>query len=63
MNRLFSFSIATLCFGFAVFARFPADAQEGGASEDTKKAIYMPPGQSKIYEGYFQFSQSNDQVI
>lgn len=42
---------------------FPATAQEGEPAQDTNKAILLPPGQLKAYEGYFQFSQSKDQVI
>ncbi len=41
----------------------PAAAQEREPAQDTNKAILLPPGQLKAFEGYFQFSQSKDQVI
>jgi hypothetical protein len=62
MNRLFNLIAAAFLIGFVLFAAIPAAAQEGQVP-DTNAAIHLPPGKLKAYEGYFQFSQSKDQVI
>ena len=47
----------------AALSWFPAAAQDREPVQDTNKAIQLPPGRLKAFEGYFQFSQSKDQVI
>jgi hypothetical protein len=62
--------LSALFIGLSVFlialsalSWIPAAAQESEPVQDTNKAIQLPPGQLKAFEGYFQFSQSKDQVI
>lgn len=54
---------AALFIALALFSCFPAAAQDREPAQDTNKAIHLPPTQLKAFEGYFQFSQSRDQVI
>lgn len=55
------------CIGLGLLSAltscFPAAAQDREPAQDTNKAIQLLPGQLKAFEGYFQFSQSKDQVI
>jgi hypothetical protein len=62
MNRIMNVVAGAYVIGYVAFAALPATAQEGQVP-DTNAAIHLPPGQLKAYEGYFQFSQSKDQVI
>jgi len=55
--------LAVFFTGWTTLSWFPAAAQEREPAQDTNKAIHLPPGQLKAFEGYFQFSQSKDQVI
>jgi hypothetical protein len=52
-----------LLIALAAFSWLPAAAQDREPAQDTNKAIQLPPGRLKAFEGYFQFSQSKDQVI
>ena len=54
---------AALLMVLAALYWFPASAQDREPAQDTNKAIQLPPGRLKAFEGYFQFSQSKDQVI
>jgi hypothetical protein len=59
----FRSGLAGLLIALAAFSCFPATAQDREPAQDTNKAIQLPPGQLKAFEGYFQFSQARDQVI
>jgi len=59
----FAPALAALLIVLAAFSWFPAAAQDREPAQDTNKAIQLPPGRLKAFEGYFQFSQSKDQVI
>jgi hypothetical protein len=52
-----------LLIALSAFSWLPAAAQDREPAQDTNKAIQLPPGRLKAFEGYFQFSQSKDQVI
>jgi hypothetical protein len=55
--------LAAFFIGLAALSWLPAAAQDREPAQDTNKAIQLPPGRLKAFEGYFQFSQSKDQVI
>jgi hypothetical protein len=61
--RLSALFIGLCAIALSAFSWFPAAAQDREPAQDTNKAIRLPPGQLKAFEGYFQFSQSKDQVI
>jgi hypothetical protein len=59
----FSLGWAILFIVLSAFSWLPAAAQDREPAQDTNKAIQLPPGRLKAFEGYFQFSRSKDQVI
>jgi hypothetical protein len=59
----FRAALSAFFIGLAALCWFSAAAQEREPAQDTNKAIQLPPGPLKAFEGYFQFSQSKDQVI
>jgi hypothetical protein len=57
-------TLIVVCMGLlSALSWFPAAAQDREPAQDTNKAIQLPPGQLKAFEGYFQFSQAKDEVI
>jgi hypothetical protein len=63
MNHLTCIFIMAACMGVGPFCLLPARAQETPPTRAANPTIRLAPDRLKTYEGYFQFSQSKDQVI